>query len=60
MKKINYVEDDEDKITSHFVNSSRQVVSLAIRTYKDDTTVHKKLVRAGLKSKIIKLHQQLV
>lgn len=59
MKKIAYVEDDEDKIASHFANSSRQVVSLAIRTYSDDTTVHKKLVRAEIKSKIIKLQRQL-
>lgn len=59
MKKINYMEDDEDKIASHFANSSRQVVSLAIRTYSDNTTVHKKLVRAEIKSKIINLQQQL-
>ncbi len=42
MKKINYLEDDEDKIASHFSKSSRQVVSLAIRTYINDVGVHKK------------------
>ena len=59
MNKINYIEDDEDKIASHFAKASRQVVSLAIRTYIDDCVVHKKLVRAGLKSKIIKLQEAL-
>ena len=59
MKKINYLEDDEDKIAAHFSKSSRQVVSLAIRTYINDVGVHKKLVRAELKSKIIKLQEQL-
>lgn len=59
MKKINYVEDDEDSIASHFANASRQVVSLALRTYSTDTTVHKKLVRAELKSKILRLQEQL-
>ena len=49
MNKINYVEDDEDKIAAHFSKSSRQVVSLAIRTYINDVGVHKKLVRAELK-----------
>lgn len=58
MNKINYVEDDEDKIASHFANASRQVVSLALRTYTTDP-VHRKLVRAELKSKIIKLQEQL-
>ena len=29
MNKINYIEDDEDKIAFHFANASRQVVSLA-------------------------------
>jgi hypothetical protein len=59
MKKINYVEDDEDKIASHFANASRQVVSLALRTYTTDTVVHRKLVRAELKAKIIKLEEEL-
>ena len=59
MNKINYVEDDEDKIATHFSKSSRQVVSLAIRTYINDVGVHKKLVRAGLKAKIIKLQEEL-
>ena len=59
MNKINYVEDDEDKIASHFSKSSRQVVSIAIRTYINDVGVHKKLVRAELKSKIIKLQDAL-
>lgn len=59
MNKINYVEDDEDKIASHFANASRQVVSLALRTYSAESVVHKKLVRAELKSKIIKLQDAL-
>ena len=59
MKKINYLEDDEDTIASHFSKSSRQVVSLATRTYINDVGVHKKLVRAELKSKIIKLQDEL-
>ena len=59
MSKINYVEDDEDKIAVHFSKSSRQVVSLAIRTYNNYVGVHKKLVRAELKSKIIKLQDAL-
>lgn len=59
MKKINYLEDDEDTIASHFSKSSRQVISLAIRTYINDVGVHKKLVRAELKSKIIKIQEQL-
>ena len=59
MKKINYLEDDEDKIASHFSKSSRQVVSLAIRTYINDVCVHRKLLRAGLKSKIIRLQDEL-
>lgn len=59
MKKINYLEDDEDTIALHFSKSSRQVVSLAIRTYINDVGVHKKLVRAELKSKIIKIQEQL-
>ena len=59
MNKINYVEDDEDKIAAHFSKSSRQVVSLAIRTYINDVGIHKKLVRAELKSKIIKLQDAL-
>ena len=59
MNKINYVEDDEDKIAAHFSKSSRQVVSLAIRTYINDVGVHNKLVRAELKSKIIKLQDAL-
>ena len=59
MKKINYLEDDEDTIASHFSKSSRQVVSLAIRTYINDVGVHKKLIRAELKSKIIKLQEEL-
>ena len=59
MNRINYVEDYEDKIAAHFSKSSRQVVSLAIRTYINDVGVHKKLVRAELKSKIIKLQDEL-
>ncbi len=59
MNKINYVEDDEETIASHFSKSSRQVVSLAIRTYINDVCVHKKLIRAELKSKIIKLQDAL-
>ena len=59
MNRINYAEDDEDKIAVHFSKSSRQVVSLAIRTYINDVGVHKKLVRAELKSKIIKLQDAL-
>lgn len=59
MKKINYLEDDEDKIASHFSKSSRQVVSLAIRTYINYVGVHRKLLRAGLKSKIIRLQDEL-
>ena len=59
MKKINYLEDDEDKIASHFSKSSRQVVSLATRTYINDVGVHRKLLRAGLKSKIIRLQDEL-
>lgn len=59
MKKINYLEDDEDTIASHFSKSSRQVVSLAIRTYINYVGVHKKLIRAELKSKIIKLQEKL-
>lgn len=59
MKKINYVEDDEDSIALHFSNSSRQVVSLALRTYINDCVVHKKLIRAELKSKILKLQESL-
>ena len=59
MNKINYIEDDEDKIASHFSKSSRQVVSIAIRTYINDVGVHKKLVRAELKSKLIKLQEEL-
>ena len=59
MKKISYVEDDEDKIALHFSKSSRQVVSLAIRTYINDVGVHRKLLRAGLKSKIIRLQEEL-
>lgn len=59
MNKINYVEDDEEKVASHFSKSSRQVVSLAIRTYINDVGVHRKLVRAELKSKIIKLQEEL-
>jgi hypothetical protein len=53
------VEDDEDKIAAHFSKSSRQVVSLAIRTYINYVGVHKKLIRAELKSKIIKLQDAL-
>lgn len=59
MNKINYVEDDEDKIAAHFSKSSRQVVSLAIRTYINYVGVHKKLIRAELKSKIIRLQDAL-
>lgn len=59
MKKINYLEDDEETIALHFSKSSRQVISLAIRTYINDVGVHKKLVRAELKSKIIKIQEQL-
>ena len=59
MKKINYLEDDEDTIATHFSKSSRQVVSLAIRTYINDVGVHKKLKKAELKSKIIKLQDEL-
>ena len=59
MKKINYLEDDEDTIASHFSKSSRQVVSLAIRTYSHDCCVHRKLLRAERKSKIIKLQEEL-
>ena len=59
MKKINYLEDDEETIASHFSKSSRQVVSLAIRTYSNDVGVHRKLLRAGLKSKIIRLQDEL-
>ena len=59
MKKINYLEDDEDKIALHFSKSSRQVISLAIRTYINDVGVHKKLVRATIKAKIIKLQDEL-
>ncbi len=59
MKKINYLEYEEDKIASHFSKSSRQVVSLAIRTYINYVGVHKKLIRAELKSKIIKLQEEL-
>ena len=59
MNKINYVEDEEDKIASHFSKSSRQVGRLAIRTYINYVGVHKKLIRAELKSKIIKLQEQL-
>ena len=59
MKKINYLEDDEETIALHFSKSSRQVVSLAIRTYINDVGVHRKLLRAGLKSKIIKLQDEL-
>ena len=59
MNRINYVEHDEDKIAVHFSKSSRQVVSLAIRTYINYVGVHKKLVRAELKSKIIKLQEEL-
>ena len=59
MKKINYLEDDEDTIASHFSKSSRQVVSLAISTYINYVGVHKKLIRAELKSKIIKLQEEL-
>ena len=59
MKKINYLEDDEDTIALHFSKSSRQVVSLAIRTYINNVGVHKKLIRAALKAKIIKLQEEL-
>ena len=59
MKKINYLEDDEDTIALHFSKSSRQVVSLAARTYINDVGVHKKLVRATIKAKIIKLQEEL-
>ena len=59
MNKINYIEDDEDKISSHFAKSSRQVVNLAIRTYINNVGVHKKLVRAAIKAKIIKLQEEL-
>ncbi len=59
MNKINYVEDDEETIASHFSKSSRQVVSLATRTYINDVGVHKKLVRATIKAKIIKLQEEL-
>lgn len=59
MNKINYVEDEEDKIASHFAKASRQVVSLALRTYIDDAVVYKKLQRAEIKSKIIKLQDAL-
>ena len=59
MNKISYLNDDEDKIASHFAKASRQVVSLAIRTYIDDCVVHKKLIRAELKAKIIKLQEEL-
>ena len=59
MNKINYIEDDEDKIASHFSKSSRQVVSLAIRTYINDVGVHNKLVRAKIKAKILNLHEEL-
>jgi len=59
MKKINYLEDDEETIALHFSKSSRQVVSLATRTYINDVGVHKKLVRAELKAKIIKLQEEL-
>ena len=59
MKKINYVDDNEDSIAEHFSKASRQVVSLALRTYSNDCVVHKKLVRAELKSKIIKLQDAL-
>ena len=44
---------------SHFSKSSRQVVSIAIRTYINDVGEHKKLVRAELKSKLIKLQEEL-
>ena len=59
MNKINYVEDDEETIALHFANASRQVVSLATRTYINDVGVHKKLVRATIKAKIIKLQEEL-
>jgi len=59
MNKINYVEDDEDKIAFHFAKASRQVVNLAVRTYAHDVEVHKKLVRATIKAKIINLHEEL-
>lgn len=59
MNKINYVEDDEETIALHFSKSSRQVVSLATRTYINDVGVHKKLVRATIKAKIIKLQEAL-
>lgn len=59
MNKINYVEDDEDKIASHFANASRQVVNLAVRTYANNVGIHKKLVRATIKAKIIKLQEEL-
>jgi len=59
MNKINYVEDDEDKIAFHFAKASRQVVNLAVRTYLNDAAVHNKLVRATIKAKILNLHEEL-
>lgn len=59
MNKIDYVKDEEDKIASHFANSSRQAVNLAVRTYVNDVVVHSKLVRATIKAKIIKLQEEL-
>lgn len=47
------------RLLFHFSKSSRQVVSLAIRTYINDVGVHKKLVRATIKAKIIKLQEEL-
>ena len=59
MKKINYLGDDEDTIASHFSKSRRQVVSLSVRRYINDVGVHKKLIRATIKAKIIKLQEEL-
>lgn len=59
MNKINYVDDDEDKIALHFVKASRQVINLAVRTYVDDDITHIKIVRAKIKAKIIKLQADL-
>ena len=59
MNKINYVDDDEDKIALHFVKASRQVINLAVRTYIDDAITHIKIVRAKIKAKIIKLQADL-
>ena len=57
--KISYLKDDVDVVAKHFKTCSRQVVSLALRTYTNDTDVYKKLKKAELVAKIMKIQDKI-